>query len=97
MAKSDLPDVSALFAAQERIAELNVAEAEIFLALLEESIAKCDAITDRYKDLTFWPTAIDQVINHRENLRHLHNHMSSIAGRPVVGPDAAPAALPVGA
>lgn len=94
MAKSDKPDVSALVAAQERLAQLNVEEAEIFIDVLDESIAKCGSIIDRYVDLDIRPRSIDQVINHREGLRNLKNHMCAIAGRSVAAPEVMPLGLP---
>jgi hypothetical protein len=82
MAKNlEQPDVSALKTAQDRLAELNVEEAKIFGGILQDTIARIDAIVERYADVPqFKPDAVNQAINHREHCRMLSQHLQMMTG-----------------
>lgn len=81
MAKA--PDLSALKAAQDRLAELNGEEAAILAAILSDTISRIDVIVDRYADVPqFRPDAVNQAINHRENCRVLMQHLEVSVGQP---------------
>lgn len=73
------PDVSTLKAAQERLAELNLEEAAILADILDDAMAKMDAMVARYADVPqFRPDAVNQAINHRENSRMLRQHLANV-------------------